>query len=239
MWSTGDIHHNAYSMPSFQACCKCMYKGSAGSCLRNGWYIIGRCLHFDNIAGHKNADSFKAAPGIVRCFGRIRVPASLCLSLRPRVLLFLSLFRSSGVPTTRPASLFRSGANHHHPNCTPDVLLPTTLALSTVSSSQLLPHLGPAALLRVPQTYPASRDSLFFRANGNRTHPSSAFPPSFSPSAPFTLTPLSALPANCFQRFSWPALSLALFLEISPFLQIHWSVDQTIAYNCDSWHNLY
>lgn len=119
------------------------------------------------------------------------MPTSLCLSLHPRALLFLSLFRSSGVPTTRPASLFRSGANHHHPNCTPDVLLPTTLALSTGSSSQLLPHLGPAALLQVPQTYPASRDSLFFRANGNRTHPSFAFPPSFSPAAPFTLTPLS------------------------------------------------
>lgn len=49
--------------------------GLKGVCLRNGWYIIGCCLHFDNIAGHKNADSFKAAPGIARCSGRIRVPA--------------------------------------------------------------------------------------------------------------------------------------------------------------------
>jgi len=103
-----------------------VYKGSAGSCLRNGWYIIGRCLHFDNIAGHKNADSFKAAPGIARCFGRIRVPAS---SGRHPSLSNLPLFRSSGVPTIHPASLFRCGANHH-PNCTPVVLLPTTLALS-------------------------------------------------------------------------------------------------------------
>lgn len=39
-----------------------------------GWYIIGRCLHFDNITGHKNADSFKPAPGIARRARKIGVP---------------------------------------------------------------------------------------------------------------------------------------------------------------------
>lgn len=169
------------------------------------------------------------------------MPTSLCLSLHPRALLFLSLFRSSGVPTTRPASLFRSGANHHHhhPNCTPDVLLPTTLALSTGSSSQLLPHLGPATLLQVPRTYPASRDSLFFRANGNRTHPSFAFPPSFSPAAPFTLTPLSLRCPQTASSVSHDLLFLLLFSY--RFLLSSRSIEAstTIAYNCDSWHNLY
>jgi hypothetical protein len=171
------------------------------------------------------------------------VPASLYLSLRPRAL-FLSLFRSSGVPTTRPASLFRSGANHHqhhhHPNCTPDVLLPTTLALSTGSSSQLLPHFGPATLLRVLRTYPASRDSLFFRANGNRTHPSSAFPPSFSPATPFVLSLLSSRVA----RKLLPAFPMTCSFSRSFLPDFSFPSDPlkrrpTIAYNCDSWHNLY
>lgn len=115
------------------------------------------------------------------------------------------------------------------------VLLSATLALSTG-----LPR-PPASIASRPRGSPAdptnlhsaSRDSLFFRANGNRTHPSSAFPPSASSSSPpppplpvFTLAPLPALPANCSQHFPWAALFLSLFSSsISPFPHAHWSVD--------------
>lgn len=202
MWSTGDIYHDAYSMPSFRRVASVCTRVARGVACVTDDILSGAVCTLTTSRGIKTLTHLKRPPGLCGASGgsACRPPS---FSLRPRALLFLSLFRSSGVPTTHPASLFRSGANHHHhhPNCTPDVLLPTTLALSTGSSSQLLPHLGPATLLRVPQTYPASRDSLFFRANGNRTHPSSAFPPSFSPAAPFTLTPLPALPTNCFQRF--------------------------------------
>jgi len=206
--------------------CKCMYKGSAGSCLRNGWYIIGRCLHFDNIAGHKNADSFKAAPGIVRCFGRIRVPVSLC----PPFTLESSSF-----------SLFSDP---------PVFQLPTRLPFSVPAqtTTQLHPRRSPShyprfvhRLLIPASTSSRPRDSLADPTNLPSISWLSFLPRQRQPDSSFVRFPafvLSRRPvyshsSRCVARKLLPAfpmtsLSLVLFLKISPFLQIHWSVDQRL-----------
>jgi len=199
MWSTEDIHHNTYSMPSFRRVASVCTRVARGVACVTDDILSGAVCTLTTSRGIKTLTHLKRPPGLCGASGgsACRSPSALPSSSSPPLSLSFPILRCSNYPPGFPFPFQRKPP----PNCTPDVLLPTTLALSTGSSSQLLPHLDPATLLRVPQTYPASRDSLFFRANGNRTHPSFAFPPSFSPVAPFTLTPLAALPANCFQRF--------------------------------------
>lgn len=224
-----------------------VYKGGTGSCLRNGWYIIGRCLHFDNIAGHKNADSFKAAPGIARCASG----GSACRAFPPTSPFALARALSSLLPILRCSNLhpprppFSVPAQTTTPIAPPSVvLLPATLALSTgLLVLQHPPRLGPAALLRIPQTSTRHLVTLFSSAptaTGLILRPLSRLQPPLLPLCPCSLSLLSLRCLQTAPNISHDPLSSSRsFLRDFSFPPRPLKRRLTVAYNCDSWYNLY
>lgn len=110
------VHRNAYSFPS---ACYAVQGVAQGVACATDDILSGAVCTLTTSQGIKTLTHLKRPPGLRGALGGSACCLSLYLSLRPRALLpFDSPVFQPSHPPTHPASLFRSGANHH-PDYTP------------------------------------------------------------------------------------------------------------------------
>lgn len=236
MWSTKDIHHNAYSMPSFRRVASVCTRVARGVACVTDDILSGAVCTLTTSRGIKTLTHLKRPPGLCGASG-----GSAC---RP--------------PSTFPFALEPSFSLFSDP---PVFQLPARLPFSVPAQTTTTPIAPPTFSFPPPSLCPPAPRPNFYRISAPRLSCGShkptqhlvtlfssaptatglilrtAFPPSFSPATPFTLTPLLA-------RKLLPAFPMTCSFSRSFLTDFSFPPDPlkrrpTIAYNCDSWHNLY